>query len=74
MKVGDLVIMPNASGIGDEAGDQVVGIVVKMGSPASKMKHQTPEGKPRAGVIWSDGGGRLDWEPMAWLKVINESR
>ena len=70
MRVGDLVTMPNASGIGDEAGDRVVGIVVRMVNPALDQM----EGKPRVGIIWSDGGGRLDWEPIAWLKVISESR
>ncbi len=70
MKVGDLVTMPNAGGIGDEAGDRVVGIVARMVSPALDQM----EGNPRAGILWSDGGGRLDWEPIAWLEVISESR
>ncbi|HCC45347.1 MAG TPA: hypothetical protein DEQ32_13165 [Gammaproteobacteria bacterium] len=70
MKVGDLVTMPNAGGIGDEAGDRVVGIVVRMVSPALDRMEGL---NPRAGILWSDGGGRLDWEPIAWLEVINEA-
>tara|TARA_B100001123_G_scaffold311083_1_gene347907 strand:+ start:858 stop:1067 length:210 start_codon:yes stop_codon:yes gene_type:complete len=69
MKVGDLVTMPNAGGIGDEAGDRAVGIVVRIVSPPLGGR----QGSPRARILWSDGGGRLDWEPMAWLEVINES-
>jgi len=28
----------------------------------------------RIGIFWCDGGGRIDWEPMGWLEVINECR
>jgi hypothetical protein len=28
----------------------------------------------RIGIMWSDGDGTVDYEPKAWLKVINESR
>ena len=67
MKVGDLVHMPGSAGLGGDA----TGIVVKMPfiGPNGE-KQQTP----RVGVFWSDGGGVIDWEPMAWLEVINESR
>ena len=66
VKVGDLVTMPGPAGLGGDA----TGIVVKMVPPAlDKM-----EGNPRAAILWSDGGGRLDWEPIAWLEVISESR
>jgi hypothetical protein len=66
VKVGDLVTMPGPAGLGGQA----IGIVARMVPPAlDKM-----EGNPRAGILWSDGGGRLDWEPIMWLEVISESR
>ncbi len=64
MKVGDLVIMPGSVSRDEES----VGIVVKL--PEAGEKQQTP----RVGIFWADGAGQVDWEPMAWLKVINESR
>ena len=67
MKVGDLVIMPgNATPFTSEA----PGIVIKMPfvGPDGR-KQQTP----RVGIFWTDGDGGIDWEPMAWLKVISEA-
>ena len=65
MKVGDLVIMPGSGLRGD-----VTGIVIKMPfvGPDGR-KQQTP----RVGIFWTDGDGGIDWEPMAWLKVISEA-
>lgn len=65
MKVGDLVIMPPAS-----EGSQAIGIVIKMPfvGPDGR-KQQTP----RVGIHWMDGDGGIDWEPMAWLKVVSEA-
>ena len=66
MKVGDLVHMPGKAGL-----DLTIGIVVE--SPfvgPNGEKQQTP----RVGVLWSDGGDVIDWEPAAWLEVINEDR
>ena len=63
MKVGDLVTMSRSS-------SPVVGLVVKMPYVGPNgEKQQTP----RVGVYWMDGDG-VDWEPMNWLEVINESR
>ena len=66
MKVGDLVTMP---GSGFKLGAGIV----------AKMPHVGPNGEqqqtPRVGVIWlADGDGCVDWEPMCWLEVVNESR
>lgn len=70
MKVGDLVIMPGS--IFRDGGGELgaVGIVVK---PPFVGPNGERQQTPRVGVLWSDGEG-VDWEPEAWLKVINESR
>jgi len=60
MNVGDLVRM--------EDSDLVVGIVVNLGP----VPHR-PSTRNRVGVMWTDGEG-VDYEPVAWLEVINESR
>jgi len=69
VKVGDLVRMPG-SRIRSEDGGDSLGVVVKMPYVGPKgEKQQTP----RVGIYWMGGSGHLDWEPMAWLEVINES-
>ena len=59
MKVGDLVIMTDQD-------VPVLGVVVKM--PDEELSGGM---KKRVGVLWADGGGRVDWEPAAWLEVIS---
>jgi hypothetical protein len=67
MKVGDLVRMPGSGGLKREA----IGIVAKMPFVGPNgEKQQTP----RVGIYWMDGGDQVDWEPICWLEVINESR
>ena len=67
MKVGDLVHMPGKAGLGGEA----IGIVVE---PPFVGPNGEKQQTPRVGVLWSDGGDVIDWEPAAWLEVINEDR
>ena len=71
MRVGDLVTMPESS-----VGCSVTGIIISTEPPKSLL-----ESKPswynrpkRVGVLWSDGGGTIDWEPRDWLEVISASR
>ncbi len=71
MKVGDLVVMPNSS-----VGREVTGVVVSVTPPEIFIREKPSwyrAGK-RLAVVWSDGGGRIDWEPREWLEVISESR
>ena len=51
-----------------EDSDLVVGIVVNLGP----VPHR-PNTRNRVGVMWTDREG-VDYEPMAWLEVISESR
>ena len=65
MKVGDLVVMPGAverhfSLLRQDLG---VGLIVD-----NKIVRNI------IGVLWSDGDGTVDYEPVKWLKVINEAR
>lgn len=60
MKVGDLVVMPEHSRV--RIGDQV-GLIIN----STIIRN-------RIGVLWSDGDGKVDYEPIQWLEVINESR
>ena len=65
MKVGDLVHMPNSQwSLG-------AGIVAKMPYVGPNGEQQQT---PRVGVIWLEGDGCVDWEPITWLEVISESR
>ena len=68
MKVGDLVMMPGQTlPYGKKP---VVGIVVE---PPFVGPNGERQQTPRVAVLWSDGEG-IDWEPQAWLEVVNESR
>jgi hypothetical protein len=60
MKIGDLVRM--------EDSDFVIGLVIDLGP----VPHR-PNTCNRVGVLWTDGNG-IDYEPKAWLEVIDESR
>lgn len=66
MKVGDLVIMPGS--VFHDGEDRAVGVVVE---PAFVGPNGERQQTPRVGILWSDGEG-IDWEPSAWLEVINE--
>jgi hypothetical protein len=69
VKVGDLVIMPGETLM---AGDNMsIGIIVEETDP---RLHNGSKRRKRVGVMWVDGGGVVDFEPKAWLEVINESR
>ena len=62
MNVGDLVIMPNAEKCTLRKKCHGVGLVIN-----DKIV------RSRIGILWS-GEGDVDYEPVAWLEVINESR
>ena len=59
MKVGDLVII---------SGGEIVGIVV------ADDDQSFGRNRKHLGIVWTDGGGRVDYEPQAWLEVVSESR
>ena len=71
MKRGDLVQYLCASGLREP---NCMGVVVKM--PLVGPNGETQQ-TPRVGVLWSDGNGKIDWEPLSWLveaEVVNETR
>ena len=64
MKVGELVIAPTRHRPGVALSpDLTVGLVIN-----NKIVRN------RIGIMWSDGDGKIDYEPVKWLKIINESR
>ena len=63
VNLGDLVVMPIAKSRVLLRPDLGVGLVVDDGIV-----------RDRIGIMWSDGDGAIDYEPVAWLKVVNESR
>lgn len=63
MKVGDLVVMPRAVDYSMLRQDLGTGLIVD-----DKIVRN------RIGVLWTDGDGKIDYEPVKWLEVINESR
>ena len=67
MKIGDLVIMPGEHV--PEGHAQSVGIVVDDTFPMGT----TSQRKKRVGIMWGESLC-VDWEPIEWLKVLNESR
>ena len=66
MKVGDLVIMPGSAHGHYEPYGSSIGVIVKVPRATDSSK--------RVGVYWMDGEGHVDWEPVDWLEVINETR
>ena len=66
MKIGDLVHMPHEHVPAGFATS--IGIIVADDYPRDRTRR-----KRRIGVMWQDGD-RVDYEPIAWLEVINESR
>ena len=67
MKVGDLVIMGRE--ILPVGATHPVGIIV-----ADDYPNLSIVSRKRIGVVWTDGGGAVDYEPQAWLEVISERR
>ncbi len=65
MKNGDLIHMPGQTLL---PGDEVpsVGIVVDDDPPPSVSRK-------RIGILWSDGGGMIDYEPKDWLEVVQSA-
>lgn len=71
MKAGDLVVMPHA--VRTHGGeDNAIGIVVDPEDPWDRRG--IAQGYKRIGIMWSDGGGTIDYEPTDWLEVISEAR
>jgi len=68
MKVGDLVIMPGETLMA--GADMSVGIIVADDYQTRNQRRKNN----RIGVMWSDGGLCIDYEPKDWLEVISESR
>ena len=63
MKVGDLVVMSEEAGPSLLRQDLGVGLIVD-----GKITRN------RIGVVWSDGDGKVDYEPVKWLDVVNKNR
>ena len=63
MKLGDLVIMPNAT-------DHTIN---KQNGEVGLIMNDTIV-RNRIGVLWADGNGDVDYEPVDWLEVISEIR
>jgi len=65
MKVGDLVVVTGTS-----PEHQTTGVIISTEPPESlRFKSRT-----RVGVLWADGGNRIDWERTSWLEVVSASR
>jgi len=65
IKVGDLVTVGSGC-----LARSVVGVVI--GMPFVEIRAASYH-LARIGVLWPDGSG-VDWEPIPWVKVVNESR
>ena len=63
MKNGDLVVMPNAVDHTRRNECKSTGLIVN---------EMIVRG--RIGVMWSDGEGQVDYEPVKWLEVVSEGR
>jgi len=65
VKVGDLVVVTGTS-----PEHQTTGVIISTEPPESlRFKSRT-----RVGVLWADGGNRIDWERTSWLEVVSASR
>ena len=71
MKVGDLVVVTGTS-----PEHQTTGVIISTEPPESLVRRKSSwyKAKQRVGVLWADGGGRIDWERTSWLEVISERR
>ena len=59
VKIGDLVSITED---GFYEGEVQVGLVVEDKGGEKSFK--------RVAVLWSDGDGTIDWEPVQWLNVL----
>ena len=59
VKIGDLVSITED---GFYEGEVQVGLVVQDRGGEKSFK--------RVAVLWSDGDGEIDWEPVQWLNVL----
>ena len=66
MRVGDLVIVKGTS-----PENLCTGVIVST-EPPPEIHFQRY--RNRVGVVWTDGGGIIDWEACDWLEVISENR
>jgi len=69
VKVGDLVIVKGTS-----PENLCTGVIVSTEPPESLRVERRGKSRTRVGVLWADGGNRIDWERTSWLQVISESR
>ena len=69
MKVGDLVHMPGESFVPGE--NMSIGLVIDESDPRT---HKSWPGKTKRVGIWWAGSDLIEFEPIDWLEVINESR
>jgi hypothetical protein len=72
MKVGDLVMMPGEYTV--SGGRPSLGIIIADDYDKIAPKRHAGKKKLRIGVMWTDGDGRVDYEPRDWLEVISEER
>ena len=63
MKAGDLVVMPSSADFSLLRQDLGVGLIVDNNIVRNRI-----------GVLWSDGDGTVEYEPIQWLEVISEGR
>lgn len=66
VKIGDLVSITED---GFYEGEVQVGLVVEDKGVAVPEKGGEKSFK-RVAVLWSDGDGAIDWEPVQWLNVL----
>ena len=71
MKVGDLVIMPGET-LAKVSGKHSIGLVVE--DDYDKVAPgRLGRKKTRIGIMWADSA-RVDYEPIAWLETISETK
>ena len=63
MKVGDLVIMPNASDRTLRKKCQTLGLIIDDNIVRNRIA-----------VMWSDSDESIDYEPAKWLKVVSHAK
>ena len=61
MKVGDLVVMSGTVDYSTLRQDLGTGLIVD-----DKIVRN------RISVLWADSNGKIDYEPVKWLEVVNE--
>ena len=73
MKVGDLDIMPGET-LAKVSGKHSIGLVVADDYDKVAPSRVAGRKKSRIGIMWTDGSGRVDYEPRDWLEVISEEK